>query len=362
MDDWKKRAVIGLLGMLGFTVIGAVFALPHVWHKVDASSPAAIMVNWWLWGLLTPVMVAIDARLTRWCRSGPLLLGAHAACAALLAALYVATAAQLEYSIGLNKWYPWTRPQGLLDWYVWALEVYCLILGALKCLQAYRGHLADELKVEQMERQVLSTRLDALRMQLDPQMVFDALSGISAHVEQQPKLARRMIEHLGDLLRMSLATRDRRQVSVAEEVAFLEHYIALRRLGMEERLTVHLDVTPDALEARIPALLLPPLLDNAIRHGIGARPSGGTITVSARRAGDRLEIDISDDGAGLAPHWQLASARRQGISITRERLLAMYPAGESSFEVASRTGGGTRASIALPYESAGEKAHVHAIH
>ena len=346
---------------MGWTAVGAVFALPHVWRGAGYSTPLAIMINWWLWGALAPLAVAFEARLAAACKRPLPLLAAHAGFGLLLSALYVAVAATLGYGLGLNPWKPWHEPQILLDWYLWALLVYGLILGALKVFHSYRRHLADELKLERMERQVLETRLNALRMQLDPQLLFDALDGISAYVELQPKLARKMIEHLGDLLRLSLATRHRQQVTLAEEAAFLEHYFALHRMRFAERLTVTLAIQPEVARARIPALLLQPLVDNAIRHGIAVRARGGSIIVSARSVDGKLDIRVIDDGVGLPPGWQMASAQGQGLSVTRERLLAMYPGHDSAFALARRTGGGTEAKITLPLDESKENRHACAI-
>ncbi len=356
LKHWGKRIA---LAAMAWTVVGAVFALPNMLrgHWYDT----ATMVNWWLWGLFAPLISMADDRLQAACKRPLPLLAAHAGCGVLLTTLYVGTAATLEYAIGLNKWAPWSEPQFLFDWFVWALIVYCLILGTLKALKYYRRHVADELQLERLERRVLETRLNALRLQLDPQLVFDALKGISACVEQQPKLARKMIEHLGDLLRFSLATRNRQQVTVAEEMSFLENYFALQRLHFGERLTVTLSVMPGVEQARIPSLLLQPLAENAIRHGIAGRMGGGSVTVSARRAGGKLEIRVADDGPGLAADWQLASAQGQGLSVTRERLSAMYPAGESGLAVRRRAGGGTEAIITLPLATVEEDRHAHAL-
>ena len=358
MEHWGKRIAIGVMA---WTAIGAVFALPHILREGGDSAPWAIMINWWLWGVFAPLMSRADERLLTIFKRPMQLLAAHIGFGLSLTALYVAVAATLEYRLGLNKWNPWSNPQGLIDWYCWAFMVYCLILGSLKALKYYRRHVVEELKLERLERQVLETRLNALRMQLDPQLLFDALSGISAYVEQQPKLARKMIEHLGDLLRLSLATRNRQEVTVAEEFAFLEHYFALHRMHFQDRLTVMLSVTPDVQQARIPSQLLQPLAENAIRHGIAGRASGGSIIVSARHVGNRVDIRVTDDGLGLPPIWQMASAQGLGLSATRERLLSMYPAGECDFSVESHANGGTEARISWPLTISKETRHEHAI-
>jgi len=358
LKHWGKRVAIAILA---WTAIGAVFALPYMLRGYGYDTATmATMINWWLWGLLAPLISMVDDRLPALCKRPLPLLAAHVGFGVSLTALYVGTAAKLEYAIGLNDWAPGTEPQFLFDWFVWGLIVYCLILGAAKAFKYYRRHLSDELQLERLERRVLETRLNALRLQLDPQLLFDALKGISACVEEQPKLARKMIEHLGDLLRFSLATRNRQEVTVAEEMSFLENYFALHRMHFEDRLTVTLSVMPDAEQARIPSLLLLPLVENAIRHGIAGRGEGGSIAVVARCAGGKLEILVADDGPGLPPGWQMDSAQGQGLSVTRERLLAMYPARESDLAVGRRAGGGTEARVTLPLAIVKEDWHAHA--
>jgi two-component system LytT family sensor kinase len=344
VKHWETRIALALT----WTAIGAVYAVPHV---LGGHPPWGIMINWWLWGAFAPLMSKVDDRLSTACQRPAALLAAHAGLGVLLPALYVSVDATLQYRLGVNDWNPWSDPQGrLFDWYVWAFIVYCMILGTLKGLKSYRRHLADELELARLDRCVLATRLNALRMQVDPQLLFDALDDISACVEQEPKQARKMIEHLGDLLRLSLATRNRQEVTLGEEICYLEHYFALQRMRLNGRLDVTLSVMPDVKHVYIPTLLLQPLAENAIRHGIAGRAAGGCISVEARRVDGRVDIRVSDDGPGLPPGWNMDHASGQGLSVTRDRLLATYRPGEWDFAVGRRAGGGTEATLSLPLE------------
>jgi signal transduction histidine kinase len=355
---WGARL---LIATLAWTAIGGVFALPYILRGGGYGALFAGVINWWLWGALTPLISSFDDRLSAVCKHPMQILAGQAVFGPSLTALYVAVAAPLEYSLGLNKWNPWAQPVALLDWFLWAFLVYCLILGALKAYKYHRRNVSDELRLERLERSFLETRLNALRMQLDPHFLFNSLNGISAYVEHEPKLARKMIEHLGELLRLSLATRNRQQVTLAEEISFLEHYLALHRIRFEGRLSVTVSIAPEVRQARIPSLLLQPLVENAIKHGIAARVAGGRITVSARLVGGRVDISVIDDGVGLPPDWQMDHAHGLGLSVTRERLLAMYPAGESDFDVGRHPDGGTEAKISLPLTIAEKDRHAQAI-
>ena len=346
---------------MALTLAGGVFALPYILRGGGYNALFSIVINWWLWGALTPLIKRLDDRLSAAVKRSWELVAAHAVCALLITALYVAIAAALEDLLGLLSWNPWTELLGLLDWFLWALVVYCMILGTLTGLKYYQRALSDELQLERLQRGFLEAQLNALRSQLDPHFLFNALNGISACVEHQPRLARKMIEHLGDVLRLSLDTRNRREVSLADEIAFLEHYFALHRMRFGERLAITVSVAPDVKYTPIPSLLLQPLVENAIKHGISARVSGGCITLSARRAGERVEIKVIDDGLGLPPGWTMDNAHGLGISVTRERLLAMYPSGASTFDVAPHPDGGTEATICLPLAMMNEELHAHAI-
>lgn len=350
MKHWGTRLAIAALV---WTAIGVAFALPYILLGRGYYTLYSIMIKWWLWGALAPLMSVVDKRLPAVCKRPMPLLAAHAGFGLSLAALHTAVAATLEYRLGVNPYFnPWTDPVGAFDAFLQTCLVYCLMLGALKAFRYYRRHVFDELQLERLERSFVETRLNALRMQLDPHFLFNSLNGISAYVGYDPKLARKMIEHLSDLLRLSLETRNRQAVTLAEEIAFLDHYLALHRMRFEDRLSVKVSIMPDVEQARIPSLLLQPLVENAIRHGIAGRVSGGNIIVSARRAGSRLDIRVIDDGVGLPPDWQMETSQGLGLSVTRERLQAMYPAGESDFAVGRHADGGTEARISLPLSMA----------
>ena len=192
-------------------------------------------------------------------------------------------------------------------------------------------------------------------MQLDPHFLFNALNTISSHVERNPKLTRRMIEHLGDLLRMSLECKDRQEVPLSEEMAFLEHYLEIQRIRFGNHLQVRLQIDPAVRFASVPSLMLQPLVENAIRHGISRRGVGGTVTVTANADDTRLSIRVLDDGVGLPDGWTLETSEGLGLSVTRERIAGLYPNGNSSFAVRPRDGGGTAVEIELPLRIAGEE-------
>jgi LytS/YehU family sensor histidine kinase len=191
-------------------------------------------------------------------------------------------------------------------------------------------------------------------MQLDPHFLFNALNTISSQVERDPRLARTMIEHLGDLLRLSLDARDRQEIPLAEELAFLDHYIAIQKIRFAENLRIEIQIAPEVKYALVPCLIVQPLVENAIRHGISQRASCGTVTVTAERDRNQVKIRVLDDGVGLPPGWALEESSGTGLSVTRERILGLHPNGNSRLSVRTRERGGTEVEISLPLRFAEE--------
>jgi LytS/YehU family sensor histidine kinase len=243
----------------------------------------------------------------------------------------------------------------IIGWQIWSWLIYWVVAGAVQAYRYYERYVNSELRLERLEHSFSEARLNALRMQLDPHFLFNALNTISSHVERDPKLTRRMIEHLGDLLRMSLESKDRQEVPLSEEIAFLEHYLEIQKIRFGDQLRVVMDIAPDARYAAVPAMVIQPLVENAIRHGISRRASGGTVTVKAAAEGERLEIRVTDDGVGLPLGWALETSEGLGLSITRERIAGLHPNGASRFVVRNRVEGGTEVEISLPLQLVGEE-------
>lgn len=337
--------------MLFWTCIGLVFALPMLGHRADWRTPVlASLIQWWAWGLLTPLIVALDRRLPF--NSAQMLwrVGAHVGLGVLAAALHVLLQALLAALLGTMAWRRLADVAALdgadSGSVLWSMPVYFLILGAWWAYQAHGKQLAAELSMERMERNHTEARLHALRQQLDPHFLFNALNTISAQVQAEPKLARQMIEHLGDLLRLSLDPKSRGEVALADELAFLDLYLAIQHIRFGDKLRVTRDIGADVLLAAVPSLFLQPLVENAIRHGMSHRASGGTIAIKAARVGGVLDITVRDDGAGLAP--ERPGTAGLGLRLTRERLAGFHPAGATRLTIGNHPDGGVVVALRLP--------------
>ena len=198
-------------------------------------------------------------------------------------------------------------------------------------------------------------RLEALRYQINPHFLFNSLNAVSTLVtERRNDEAARMLSRVSDFLRLTLTAPMRDEIALAEEIDYVRQYLEIERVRFGDRLRVEIDVDADAWEAAVPVFVLQPLIENAVRHAIAPRETGGSITVEASRADDRVRIAVVDDGPGL----DLASngngagggAGRIGLSNTRDRLRALY-GDRGRLELTTAAGGGTRATIEVPYRS-----------
>jgi two-component sensor histidine kinase len=349
------------LAALGWTLLGCVFALPDL--SAGGGRRHALLLSltlWWSWGLVTPLILWVDRQIPVSRKQLARRVLAHFLPSLLVTAVYVYVLGAVRAAFGIGEWKDLptigflVHGRGLV---LWNWLIYWLILGAWQAYRYYDHYIAAELRLERLEKNFSEARLNALRMQLDPHFLFNALNTISSQVERDPKLARRMIEHLGDLLRLSLESKNRQEVPLAEELAFLEHYLAIQKIRFGDHLRIETQIAPDVKYASVPFLFVQPLVENAIRHGISRRASGGTVIVSAQRDGNRLEIRVIDDGVGLPAGWTLENSGGVGLSVTRQRVAGLYPNGETCFAVKRRASGGAEVEISLPLRWNGRDAH-----
>ena len=317
------------------------------------------LTEFWAWGLITPLIVGLDRRLPFSGRELGKRIGAHLVASAVFTILYFYIFTIMRAAVGVVPWSS-TRPAQIfsfsnLGWYLWSWLFCVLIVGAVQAYRYYERYMSSELRLEKLEHSFAEARLNALRMQLDPHFLFNALNTISSHVERDPKLTRRMIEHLGDLLRLSLESKDKQEIPLAEEMSFLEHYLAIQKIRFGDQLKVVTQIAPEVRFAWVPSFFIQPLVENAIRHGISRRATGGTVTVKAEPVDRRLEIRVLDDGVGLPVGWSMESSGGMGLSITRERIAGLHPNGASRFVIHNREQGGTAVEISLPLRVNGEE-------
>ncbi len=210
----------------------------------------------------------------------------------------------------------------------------------------YQRFRERELRSSQLQAQLEKARLQSLKSQLQPHFLFNTLNSISALMLTNVEAADRMITRLGDLLRISLETAGTQMTTLSRELEFVSCYIEIEKVRFEERLKVSIDVAPETLDASVPHLLLQPLVDNAIKHGISRLVSGGEIRISATHDDADLHLEVRDNGPGFKEPSHSPSSG-VGLRITRERLETIYGQ-DQSVELFSLPGGGVAARVCIP--------------
>jgi two-component system, LytTR family, sensor kinase len=211
----------------------------------------------------------------------------------------------------------------------------------------YRRFRERELRAAQLEGQLAKARLQTLKSQLQPHFLFNTMHSISSLMLTDVQAADRMMTRLGDLLRMSLESAGTQITILSRELEFLNCYLEIEKVRFAERLNVTLDIAPETLDASVPHLLLQPLVDNAVKHGISKLPAGGEIRITVNAQGGELQLEIRDNGPGFGKEGTFP-ASGFGLRITRERLESLYGQ-DQSVELLSLPGGGAVTRICIPF-------------
>ena len=227
--------------------------------------------------------------------------------------------------------------------------IYGLLLLLNQVFRYYRRFREGELRSSQLETQLTQAQLQALKMQLHPHFLFNTLHSISALIRRDPDAADKMIARLGDFLRLTLENSGAQEVSLQKELEFLKCYLEIERVRFQDRLTTRLDIEPRALDAAVPNLILQPIVENAIRHGVAPRSAPGHVEISAKRGEHALRIQVRDNGPGLSAITAPDDGFREGLGLTntRARLARLYGAAHR-FELEDAPGGGLLVTLEIP--------------
>jgi sensor histidine kinase YesM len=209
-------------------------------------------------------------------------------------------------------------------------------------------------RVARAEAQLAEARLAALQAQMNPHFLFNALNTVASLVGHDPRAAEAMVENLSDVLRMTLERSQSANGTLADEVAFVRAYLSVEAQRFGDRLLVEWAIAPETLDAAMPPLAIQPLVENALKHGIGPRREGGRVTIRAGRDEGRLRITVADSGEGFAARFQ----ERTGLGNLRARLDAMYGSGASL--AIDSTPSGACVTLDVPFQSIGQATHARA--
>jgi signal transduction histidine kinase len=228
------------------------------------------------------------------------------------------------------------------------LLIYTAIAGAGAAMTLYERYQDRQLAAARLQAELAAARLQALRGHLQPHFLFNSLHSIAALARAGDTAGVvRLIACLSDLLRHVLDAGDR-HASLREELQIVERYLEIQRARFADRLEVTVDLAPDVADARVPLLIIQPLVENAVRHGLAPQVREGSLVVRAVRENGRTRIDVEDTGVGLPPGWSLHHTAGTGLRNLASRLAAEF-GDAAALEVTPREGGGVRATVTLPY-------------
>jgi len=319
-----------------------------------------ILVRFYVWAALSPLVVLLARRRPiTGIRRGRLFL-IHGCSSILFSLVHISLYLPLFRIIDWPDSAAYVRSftealtAGLMTVFPFGVLVYWLILGATVALEFYRRYGEERLRASQLEAALLEAQLGALKTQLQPHFLFNTLHSLSDLVLEDPRQATRMIARLGDFLRLTLDDSASQLVSLKRELEFLNCYLDIQRVRFQDRLSVEINVEPQTESILVPNLILQPLVENAIRHGISRRIGPGRLDISSRLVDHHLEIQIRDDGPGLAAD-DSAGKPGMGLSNIRERLNRLY--GEANaLALSNDPRGGLVATLRLPISRNGSPA------
>jgi two-component sensor histidine kinase len=321
-----------------------------------ASLPFLIALNlgyWYSWACLTPAILFLARQApftdrTSWKRALAVHVPGVFAMTALHVMLTVSSQTAIVWLVGQEQRSWMAEAQRMFfNNFDWEMMTYWAIVGLSHALWYHNEAQDRALRTSQLETHLVEAQLQALQRQLQPHFLFNTLHTISALMHRDINAADDMIAKLSDLLRISLHNVGVQEVTLKQELDFLSKYLEIEQTRFRDRLTVMFDVQPDTLDALVPNLVLQPLVENAIKHGIGPRPTPGQIEIRSRRLGSMLELEIKDNGVGLSAARLTDFNRGIGLGNTRSRLQHLYGSSHR-FEFRQPPGGGLSVLIAIP--------------
>jgi two-component system, LytTR family, sensor kinase len=362
LRDWRFWGAVWLTGSL--VLVGLLLwdsrswlaGVPEAAFRTTALRMWPVSLMWWF---LAPLILWLQSQLTLPERRWPLALLLHALMAVLITGLFIVIeAVRLQVANHL----PWSfLPVIIQDlkavgrWDYTPLLIYCMAIFALYAVGYYRQWragqtLTSELRVAnaRLETRLVRASLDALKMQLHPHFLFNTLNSITSLIRNnRTREAEDVVAGLGELLRRALEHRQEAMDPLERELEFVRRYFEIERVRFQDRLQVEYDIAPECLPALVPCLMLQPLAENAMKHGISRDPQARLLKISARRDKNQLVLSVYNDGPPL-PQDELVSGSGIGVQNTRARLHMLYE-NDAKFELRDQPPRGVMARITLPF-------------
>ena len=352
----------GVLTIIAISLILSIVTAHEchgVFRAIHSSVPFAPsllfgLVMWLWWG-------CVAATLWWWAQSRPDILkfsGSgvvfHLGMGSLLVACHLVLMQETLRIIG-TFWHEWRMTYASLNYFSvrrFGMEfmIYGFVFGVSGLLNMQAQKQRDAMQRLELERELTQAQLKALQMQMEPHFLFNTLNAITSLVSQHKnEAAMETLAHLHTILRTTLQRRSPEKVPFTEELQLVESYLAIQKVRFSDRIEIDIQTTPEARRGLVPCFLLQPLVENAVRHGIERKKSGGRIQTRAERLGDRLWMQVRDNGNVVTT--SRADGHGIGLSNIRQRLLFFYP-GEHEFEIETPLEGGYQVTIQIPFEEA----------
>jgi two-component sensor histidine kinase len=348
-----------------WAMLGSIYAGP-IYFEVEAQGMRHAawrifswgILTWLAWAPLTPVITWFARRFSlvgeRWLRN----LAVHLPAFLLISAAHSAAATAITLSIkpfdnmGESPMEFWprflSRTKGA---FASDLLIYAGVIGICYALDYYHKYREREFLATRLEAQLAQAQLDSLRMQLHPHFLFNTLNSIVSLVrDNKNQTAVSMLVGLSDLLRHTLEHSSKHEVELREEINFIKLYLSMQEMRFSDRLRIVFDIDPATTRAMVPNLILQPLTENALRHGIGRSAGSGLVGISSGVENNNLRLTVYDDGAGLPDDWQMKSSAGIGLANTAARLQQLYGS-HHEFDIRNRNSGGVEVVIVIPFRT-----------
>lgn len=367
---WMKWLLLfGVATLIALIITGfqyfTVSGLSQIAARTRANRPPSRtamafwnFVSYYLWAALYPVILILSRRFNLGKQSWRRNVLVHLPASFIFATLHLAAFVLIYHIVGGHGTEVFASVFELFKFYFYRflldnMQIYWVCLIVISAHDYYRKYREQELKASELRTQLAQAQLQALKMQLHPHFLFNTLNAISELVHKNPETAEHMITQLSDMLRLSLDKIGVQEVSLKQELDFLDKYLKIEQTRFQERLRVEMKIDPKALDSLVPNMILQPLVENAVRYGIAPRATGGTIEIRAGRENGMLHLDVCDDGRGM-PDGQRGIAGKRGVGLdnTRARLERLYGTSHR-FELNNSPGHGLTVSLAIPFREEG---------
>jgi two-component system LytT family sensor kinase len=355
--ETSRRQALAPIVLAGaaVSVVAAVTSTQMTRHLAADLQLNFVLQNlayWMLWTLLTPMVLSLGTRWQFAAGRRIAALAAHIPFSLIVAALHIGlvtvAAAAIRAATTDATWaQAWAAMRAPTRMHIeWEITIYWALIGVAHAIEYKRQADQRALMAAQLETRLARAQTRALQQQLQPHFMFNTLQTITALVRRDPDAAEHMLDRLSHLLRLTLRAGDSMEVPLRRELEHTRAYVDILQANMGDRLRVDINVAEALLSTAVPALLLQPLVENAVRHGISGRAAGGSIAIDGRLVDDALELRVVDDGIGFD-----GDAIGIGLQNTSQRLAQLYGS-DHRFTIRNRAAGGTEVVIRLPYRPA----------